>query len=336
MSLPTVNQNLNELMELGLVDNSKIASSSGGRRPRILSVIPSARCAIGAEISPHHIYLVAIDLGIHELGCQVVSKPFEATEVYAAALAWEIQSFVEGLRIDQSKILGVGITLPGIINVESTTLEYGPTLEANGLDLRFLAAPIPYPVRFYNDASAGGFAEWWDQSGLSSIAYLSLGRGIGGAILVNGIPYEGDRRRSGEFGHMNIHPDGRACDCGRRGCLEAYCSTANLSSHLGITLDDFFHGLDAGDAEKGHLWEQYLSDLAVGIANIHTMLDCDVVLGGPLCLYLGKHMDALKQHIDEADPVGASSKYFRLCRYHDKSNGIGAALKFIDAFISNI
>ncbi len=89
-------------------------------------------------------------------------------------------------------------------------------------------------------------------------------------------------------------------------------------------------------SKKSRLWEQYLSDLAVGIANIHTILDCAVVLGVPLSLYWGKHMDALKRHVDDVDSVGASFRYFRLCRYHDKSNGIGAALKFVGAFISNI
>ena len=336
LSLPTVNQNLNELMVSGLIDNSKIASSSGGRRPRLLSVIPSARCAVGVEISPHHMYLVITDLKVNELGYRVVSRPFEATADYAAALAAEIQSFVEDLRIDPDRVLGVGITLPGIINAENTILEYGPTLISDPLDLRFLRAAIPYTVKFCNDANAGGFAEWWDQPEQPSMAYLSIGRGIGGAILVNGTPYLGVRQRSAGFGHMCIHPGGRTCSCGRQGCLEAYCSTALLSNHLGISLADFFDSLESGDSEKSLLWEQYLEDLSIGIVNIHTMLDCDIVLGGPLSPFLGKHMKQLKNYIDQIDSISHPSQHVRLCRYHEKSNGIGVALKYVDDFISNI
>ena len=336
LSLPTVNQNLNELIELGLIDNSKIASSNGGRRPHLLSVIPSARCAVGVEISPHHMYLVVTDLKINELGYRVISRPFEATADYAAALAAEIQSLVEDLRINQDRVLGVGITLPGIINAENTILEYAPTLVSQHLDLSFLRAAVPYSVKFFNDANAGGFAEWWDQPGQSSMAYLSLGRGIGGAILVNGIPYEGENRRSAEFGHVCIRPGGKTCSCGRKGCLEAYCSTAILSNQLGITLADFFRSLETGDGDKVLLWEKYLADLAIGIVNIHTMLDCDVVLGGPLSPFLGKHIEQLKKHISQLDLISSEPKYVRLCRYHEKSNGIGAALKYVDNFISNI
>ena len=336
LSLPTVNQNLNELMESGLIDNSKIASSSGGRRPRLLSVIPSARCAVGVEISPHHMYLVVTDLRVNEMGYRVVSRPFEATADYAASLAEEIQSLLAGLGVVQDMVLGVGITLPGIINAANTVLEYAPTLISSPLELSFLREAIPYAVNFCNDANAGGFAEWWDQPEQPSMAYLSIGRGIGGAILVNGTPYSGARQKSAEFGHMCIHPGGRTCSCGRVGCLEAYCSTAVLSNHLGISLADFFHGLESGDGEKSSLWKRYLEDLSIGIVNIHTMLDCDIVLGGPLSPFLGKRVEQLKNHIDLLDPISHTSQHVRLCRYHEKSNGIGAALKYIDDFVSNI
>ena len=336
LSLPTVNQNLNELMELGLIDNSRIASSSGGRRPRLLSVTPSARCAVGVEISPHHMYLVATDLKGSELDYRAVSRPFEATADYAAALAEEIQSLLAGLGVDQDRVLGVGVTLPGIINTENTILEYAPTLISNPLDLSFLRATIPFAVKFCNDANAGGFAEWWDQPEQPSMAYLSIGRGIGGAILVNGTPYLGARQRSAEFGHMCIHPGGKTCSCGRKGCLEAYCSTAVLSNHLGISLADFFHGLESGDGEKPLLWERYLEDLSIGIVNIHTMLDCDIVLGGPLSPFLGKRVEQLKNYINQVDSISHTSQHVRLCRYHEKSNGIGVALKYVDNFISNI
>jgi predicted NBD/HSP70 family sugar kinase len=336
MSLPTLSQNLNELMEMGLLDNSIIAESTGGRKPRILSVVHEARFAIGAELSPHHIRLVAVDLGIHELGYKTIERTFRPNVDYALGLANDIESFIDGLDLDRGRLLGVGITLPGIISADQTIVESAPTLKIIRLNTNLFNSHIPYPLVLSNDANAGGFAEWWNRTNLDSIAYLSLGRGVGGAILMNGVPYTGLRQRSGEFGHMCIHPEGAECSCGRQGCLEAYCSSARLSDDLGITLEEFFVGLEAGNPAYQQIWRRYLDDLSIGIVNIHTALDCDVVLGGLLTQFLGNYMGELEKRISRLDSFWDGNSYLHLCRYHAKSNSIGAALRFIDAFLNEI
>ena len=332
LSLPTLTQNLNELLEQGLIDNSAIADSTGGRKPRILSAVQDARFAIGAELSPNHVRMVAVDLGIRELGCRAVSRPFSVGEGYALGLARDLEAFLDALGLDRDKLLGVGLTLPGIISADQKTLESVPTLNIHHMDARWLLGPIPYPVHLCNDANAGGFAEWWNRTSLTSMAYLSLGRGVGGAILMNGVPYSGARQRSGEFGHMCIHPEGLTCSCGRRGCLEAYCSTARLSPDL----DEFFRRLDGGERAAGELWETYLDDLTIGIANIRTALDCDVVLGGTLTQYLTGRMGELEDRLARQEPFWDGSGYLHLCRYHGESNSIGAALHFIDDFLARV
>lgn len=336
MSLPTVNQNLSELLDMGLIDNSKIAPSNGGRRPRVLSIIPEARYAIGAEISHHHIRIVAVDLEVRELGYQSVERRFSVSDDYARGLAHDIEVFIKKFSLDRDKLLGIGITFPGIVNAEQGIVVYAPTLQLHQQSIGLLTRYIPYEVSFCNDANAGGFAEWWNQPDLTSMAYLSLGRGIGGAILINGAPYEGLHQRSGEFGHMCIHPGGKPCACGRQGCLEAYCSTAVLSHDLGITLEEFFQSLEAGDETNTQLWDRYLNDLAIGILNIHTALDCNVVLGGQLTQYAQDQIREIVEKMNQIDASRDTSGYFQLCRFHEKSNGIGAALQFIDSFLSSI
>ena len=106
---------------------------------------------------------------------------------------------------------------------------------------------------------------------MAPMAYLFLENGVGGAAFLGGTPYEGLNGRSGEFGHMCIEPDGLKCRCGKRGCLEAYCSTSRISNDLGITLDTFFEELENKNAEYEKLWEDVLRHLAVGINNIHAL-----------------------------------------------------------------
>ncbi len=108
--------------------------------------------------------------------------------------------------------------------------------------------------------------------------------------------------KSGEFGHMCIHPGGLKCNCGRRGCLEAYCSTSRISDDFGITLKQFFLGLDEGNQEYSQSWDTYLDDLAIGIGNINSALDCGVALGGKLSQFLAGRLAALDQRLRETDP----------------------------------
>ena len=168
------------------------------------------------------------------------------------------------------------------------------------------------------------------------MAYLSVGRGVGGAILIAGVPYLGHFSRSGEFGHMCIHPKGLKCNCGRLGCLEAYCSTSKISDDLGITLEQFFQSLEAGNQEYSQLWDSYLDDLVIGIRNINSTLDCGIVLGGKLSQFLAGHLTAIDQRLRETDPNYREVPYFSICRYHSQASGIGAALYFVDQFICQI
>lgn len=334
MSLPTLTQNLTELLEAGLIDNSEVADSTGGRRPHIFSVVPDARFAIGVELSSGHIRMIAADLLLHELSFQIVPRPFQADKQYGAELAQAIERFIDENGLIRDKLLGVGITIPGVVDKQQ--ISFAPTLNIQQCSVELLTQYIPYPTHLTNDANAGGFAEWWNRSHAESMAYLSLSRGVGGAIMTNGVTYLGLHSRSGEFGHMCILPQGKACSCGRRGCLEAYCSTARLSDDLGITLEQFFSALAAKDQRCVQLWEDYLSHLAVGINNIHAALDCDIVLGGKLSQFLPDQFDTIDAQMRSIDPDYYSSPYLCVCRYHERSNGIGAALYFIDQFINSL
>ena len=337
ISLPTLTQNLAELMIMGLVDNSEVADSSGGRKPRILSIVPRARWAMGVEISSRHIRLVALDLQVHELGFRVIDLPFHTGEEYSVRLSQTIEYFIDELELDREKLLGVGISIPGIVDNDQRHVTTAPTLGVRRLDVHSIAEHIPYPVYLVNDANAGGFAECWSRpGGVQHMAYLSVSQGVGGAILTSGTAYLGTNGRSGEFGHMCIHPGGAPCSCGRRGCLEAYCSTARLSDDLSIPLESFFQELSQGNAAYSAIWDRYLDDLAVGITNIYAALDCQIVLGGKLSRFMDENFAALDKRLGQLDPTYQENPYLSICRYYDHSNSVGAALYFVDQFIRKI
>lgn len=336
MSLPTLTQNLKELSAMGLIDASCTTDSTGGRKPRLISVIPDARFAVGIELSSGSIRMVALDLKCNQLAFQQFVRPFENTEPAARELAGRLEQFLDDGNLSRERLLGVGITVPGIVNADQTIIEYAPTARIGKMSSIWVNRYIPYPTFLDNDATCGGFAEWWNHTEMENLAYLSLSRGIGGAILVNGSAYDGDHHRSAEFGHMCIHPGGRMCNCGKRGCLEAYCSATRLSDDLHISLEEFYAGLSAGNPAYQNTWETYLDDLALAVSNIHTMLDCNVVIGGAFPQYLADYQGALEDRLSRLNPFTDDGDYVHFCRYHDRSICVGAALRYIAEFIAQV
>ena len=81
---------------------------------------------------------------------------------------------------------GVGITLPGIIDEENGMIEVVPVFGLRKMRLSLLTELLPYPVFVENDANAGGFAEWWNHASFETMAYLFIGKGVGGALLIDG------------------------------------------------------------------------------------------------------------------------------------------------------
>lgn len=334
LSLPTVYQNLAELMELGLVCATDEKLSTGGRRVEGLSIVEDARFAVGVSVSDDALRMSAVDLRLNELAYKKVSmRCSEGGVIYAGRICEEFDRFIDGIGIDRGRLLGVGIAFPGIVSKDGMTLEYAPTLGLRNAPLNEFNEISPYEIHIENDANCGGGAEWFARDGKENIAYLSIEEGIGGAVFTNGMPYFGDDHRSGEFGHICVEPGGLRCNCGRQGCLEAYCSSRRISTDLGITLEEFFDGVQNRDIDCFMKWESYLYHLAVGINNIRMMLDCDVVLGGYMTEYLADSMPRLLEYLASLDPFERSAGYLHLSRQRKHAIPMGAALYFITKFL---
>ena len=334
LSLPTVYQNLTELMDMGLVQFSGEQQSTGGRKASGLSIVPDARVAVGVSITDRHLRLAAADLRMRELGYRkTATGPIDAL---SSSLCRELEHFLDEFSIDRERLLGVGIALPAIIDHENRFLRYAPTLSLRDVSLESLTKHIPYPTFVENDANSGGYIEWFSRRSDKSMAYFSLENGVGGAVLMNGAPWLGENRRGGEFGHMCVEPCGLRCTCGKQGCLEAYCSARRISDDLGITLDEFFAGLEREVPEYVYLWHDVLRHLAIGISNIRMALDCNIVLGGLLTEYLPPYMDILKRYVTALDSFSADADYVHLSALPRNTVPLGAALHFIDQFLKTL
>ena len=335
LSLPTVSQNLSELYEKNLIYENGNFESTGGRKAKGISCNMDARMAIGLDITRTHISGVLVNLSGNAVFSIRRRREFVPCREYYDALKEIAEELLQHERADRDAILGIGISMPGIISGDHKTILYAPVVETTTL-YEDLKEYLTYPYGILNDAKAGGFAELWHSPQMENIVYLSLSNSVGGAVLMNSKLYYGERFLSGEVGHMTLVIDGKPCYCGQRGCMDAYCSAKVLAEHTGGCLETFFERLEEGDAECSAAWEDYLKYLAIAINNIRNCLDCEIIVGGYVGSHMGRHLEKLRKLVAERSTFKTDGSFIRNCVLKFESSAIGAALFYIDDFIKSI
>ena len=335
MSMPTLLQNVKELKAENLIMDSGVKESTGGRRPKVIGCNFEAKVSVGLDITRNHAVFMLIDLKGNILQYRRIRYTFKNEKEYFDNLVIKLEDFLEEWDVERSTILGVGISLPGIIDADSKYMMVGKVLDFDGGDLDEFRSRIPYPCLFSNDANAGGFAELWRAGNLENVIYLSLSNTVGGAILINGQNYYGETQKGGEFGHLIIKPGGKACYCGRRGCVNAYCSATNL--RLGEeTLEDFFRKLAKGEEIQKKVWDEYKEYLVLTILNLRTSFDCDIILGGYVGSFLEDYVEEIVAEVQKNSLFGEEVNFIKTCYYQYESSAVGAALMHVKEFVSGI
>jgi glucokinase len=213
----------------------------------------------------------------------IVADPDDVPDTVTRQLATVAAEAIAG----HGPVCSVGIGVPGLydpatgqtrflVNVPGPWAGHpvaGPVGEAVGL-----------PAFLVNDARAFGLAELrlGAGRGASSMVGLTLGTGIGGVFAVDGRVHQGHDGTAGEIGHQTINPDGPWCNCGNRGCLEAYARADQIAAACGTTTaEEAVRAARAGDQRALDGIRQVGRYLGIGIANMITVISPDrVVLGG--------------------------------------------------------
>ncbi|MDE7014751.1 MAG: ROK family protein, partial [Kineothrix sp.] len=243
---------------------------------------------------------------------------------YCMELVGKVQDFYQG-EVPVERLLGVGISLPGIINEREHSLAKSHALQVEGFNLRMIEQLLEVPVYFENDANAAMMAENPEEKG--DVVYLSLNNTLGGAICVDGRMFPGRSRKAGEFGHMLLVPHGKKCYCGKEGCADAYCAASVLTGNGERSLDMFMQSLGK-DKDADKLWEEYLENLAMLVSNIRMIFDTDIILGGDVGGYLGGHMAQLAEKVLKYNRFDKEVSYLKNCSYQKEASAVGAAKHF--------
>jgi len=255
--------------------------------------------AIGVDLGASHVAAAVVtDDGAIRAQHEEDLEDLRFESVIAA-----IEAMVELALKDAGNAVGIGIGSPGNIDAESGSVLYSPNFGWENVPLGdTLRKKFALPVFVANDARCATLGEFTFGSGIGckDFALLTLGTGIGGGIVGAGRLLLGHRWGAGEFGHHQIRPsDGFVCGCGKIGCFEAQASGTGLIRHAFAVAPSFPRSslLDAardklsskkirkaaqaGDAHALAAWNNFIGDLAIGLANVIAFVNPEkIALGG--------------------------------------------------------
>jgi glucokinase len=226
----------------------------------------------------------------------------------------------------QAAVAAVGVGVPGLVDLATGTTRFLPNMPTQWRDVPvagILGGRLGCPVRLLNDVRTATFGELKYGQGRSarSLAFFSVGTGIGGGIVIDGRLCLGPLGAAGELGHQTILPDGPLCGCGNRGCLEALASGPAITAagvrllHSGLAprLHELVDGdtnrvspqtmasaAAAGDTRVGEALLQAARFLGIGVANVVTVLHPElVVLGGGVAELGERLLEPIRQVVGE-------------------------------------
>jgi glucokinase len=164
----------------------------------------------------------------------IKTQGYDTVDDYVDAAVNALQPIVDQVGgLSQIKAMGIGAPNGNFYN---GTIEYAPNLSWGHDGVVPLAKMFSerlnnLPVALTNDANAAAIGEmtYGVARGMTNFIDITLGAGVGSGIVINGQMVYGSDGFAGELGHMVVRPDGRSCGCGRKGCLEAYCSATGVA-----------------------------------------------------------------------------------------------------------
>jgi glucokinase len=218
----------------------------------------------------------------------------EGPSAVIGRMAALVESLLGAQRLARTDVGGIGIGVPGALDLETGTTHFLPNLPGNWRDIplaRELGASTGLPVVLLNDVRAITLGEWRFGAGrgVDTMACFAIGTGIGGGLVINGRLHLGIGGTAGELGHQTIDMNGPLCGCGNRGCLEALASgpaiaalgmkavTQGRTTIIGslvnydlnrITPEVIADAARQGDAVAGEIYEQAGTYLGVAVSNV--------------------------------------------------------------------
>jgi N-acetylglucosamine repressor len=276
-----------ELIDDGLILIKQEGDSRGGRRPILLALHSQGAYVIGIKLAEEHATLALTDLNAEIVTKHTVQLAERDPYHISRLLAETAQTLLDTAQINRTRLLGVGVGLAGIIDSRTGICRISPHNGWREVPFgKLLEDELDCIVYIDNNVNTLTRVEQLYGLGqpVRDFLVITIGRGVGMGIVVNGHVYRGTRGGGGEFGHMVIDPDGFVCGCGNRGCLETFVAEPWLLHRARLrgldvpSPDDLITAAKAGDVVALDVFTQAGRILGQAIANVVNLLNPALII----------------------------------------------------------
>ena len=281
---------------------------------------------IGIDIGGTKTLGVAVNENGDLLEERLLPTPQGAAELIgtASSMYFELSERVAQSSPERFEVLGLGIGIAGLVDIDGKLRRAPNLVEVDGLDIGpILKSKLGVPVYVDNDVNCAALAELSDgvAASANNSLLVTLGTGIGGALIVDGRIHRGAFGMAGEPGHMIVNPRGLICACGKQGCWEAYASAAGLKNLAidkakngrlqqindkvqgdlnKIASEDITQAARRGDIQSVELIDDFAYWIALGLTNCAALLDPElIIIGGGLVAEWDLLGDRIRHSFDE-------------------------------------
>ena len=281
---------------------------------------------IGIDIGGTKTLGVAVNENGDLLEERLLPTPQGAAELIGttSSMYFELSERVAQSSPERFEVLGLGIGIAGLVDIDGKLRRAPNLVEVDGLDVGpILKSKLGVPVYVDNDVNCAARAELSDgvAASANNSLLVTLGTGIGGALIVDGRIHRGAFGMAGEPGHMIVDPRGLICACGKQGCWEAYASAAGLKNLAidkakngrlqqindkvqgdlnKIASEDITQAARRGDIQSVELIDDFAYWIALGLTNCAALLDPElIIIGGGLVAEWDLLGDRIRHSFDE-------------------------------------
>ncbi|RTZ15364.1 ROK family protein [Vibrio aquaticus] len=212
-----------QLLERGLIKEVAQQASTGGRRAISLTTEVEPFHSVAIRLGRDYIQFSLYNLGGKEISSDYYEFFYTTQEELIEGLISQLKQFIQSNQTNINQMIAIGVTLPGLVNPETGVVEYMPNISVDNLALSEVIRNTFHVQCFVgNDVRGMALAEHYfgASKDCQDSILVSVHRGTGAGIIVNGQVFLGFNRNVGEIGHIQIDPLGEQCQCGNFGCLE--------------------------------------------------------------------------------------------------------------------
>ncbi|MCD9022770.1 ROK family transcriptional regulator [Cohnella silvisoli] len=292
MSATTVSRIVGELTEEGYIQESEQVSAGLGRKSTLLGLVDGSVLSIGIELDRHAISVGIVDLQGNIVCSEVYSRLSEDSSTDTLErLGSIVLEMLERNAIKRNRVVGIGVGLPGIVNIEKGIVVFSVQLGWKNVRLsERLKELTGFEVAVDNELKVKALAEHLKGAAIGSnrTALIGFGNGVGSALIIEGGIYRGEMNSAGEIGHTTIDPNGMLCECGKPGCLQTYINISSLLSEANKirpihTIEELFDAYRVKEPWAVHLIDRALMYMSITVNNVVCMYNPDsVILSGEL------------------------------------------------------